>query len=181
MAAVGKGIKPAARITPVFSPLQQGMARKSGLTPMVLLAPWLLVGRLSLRIEHRRALVLVAVVDAPARDVVRRDLETHAIAGEDADAMLAHASAGVGEHARAVLEFDAELRVRQHFLDGTVHFQHFFLGQNNLWRSRERIGLPVVGLRGPEPRRDADYTCSRSQFLNALTAGRSAMTSGQTR
>src|SRR6185436_12759388 len=75
-------------------------------------------------------LVLVPVVDPATRHVVGRDLEAHAVAGEDADAVLAHAAAGVGEHGGAVLERDAEIRVRQHLLHGSVHLQHFFLGHS---------------------------------------------------
>src|SRR3954454_8092149 len=144
MATVGKGIKPDARITPVFSRLWQLKRKNRGQSPDFLPLP---VNRLALRVVHRCTLVLVPVVDAPAGDVVRRDLEPHAIAGENADAMLTHASAGVGEHARAVLQLDAELRVRQHFLDGAVHFQHFFLGQSNLWRSRGARWTGAVELR----------------------------------
>src|SRR5687767_6670890 len=42
--------------------------------------------------------VLVPEIDASARDVVGRDLQAHAVAGEDADAVLPHPAAGVGEH-----------------------------------------------------------------------------------
>src|SRR5207237_1341508 len=79
----GTGIKSVARFAPVFRRLA------------------LLVGRLSLRVVHRRALVLVPEVDPAASDVVGRDLEAHAIARQDADAVLAHAAAGVGEHVGA--------------------------------------------------------------------------------
>jgi len=73
----------------------------------------------------------VAEVDAPARHVVGRHLEVHAIAGDDADAVLAHLAAGIGEHLGAVGEQDAELGIRQHLLHGAFHLDHRFFGQGN--------------------------------------------------
>src|SRR5688572_29488236 len=86
-------------------------------------------------------LVLVAVVDAATGDVVGRDLEPYAVAGEDADAVLAHPAAGIGEHAGAVLERDAEIRVRQHLEHGAVHLQHFFLGHDKSLSCARRRGV----------------------------------------
>src|SRR5688572_1943481 len=103
----------------------------------------LLVRELAAGRGGRRVLVLVAVIDASARDVVWGDFEAHAVAGEDADAVLPHPAARIGEHVGAVFQLDAELRIGQHFLHGAVDFQHFFLGHgNNLSHAaggRERI------------------------------------------
>src|SRR5215813_3580601 len=110
MAAGGKGIKPTARITPI-QPLMAVETENRAAEPLSCLP--LSVSRLSLGIENRRPLVLVAVVDAAARHVVRRHLEADAVARKDADAVLAHAPAGIGEHGRAVLQFEAKLRVGQ--------------------------------------------------------------------
>src|SRR5688572_5689310 len=90
-------------------------------------------------------LVLVAVVDAATGDVVGRDLEPYAVAGEDADAVLAHPAAGVGEHAGAVFERDAEIRVRQHLEHGAVHLQHFFLGHDKSLSCARRARLFGTG------------------------------------
>src|SRR5262245_5631330 len=174
MATGGKGIKPTARYTPVFNRLWQ-LKQKIGVRPRFFLP--LSVNRLPLWIEYRRALVLVAVVDPAACHVVRRHLQPHAVARKDADAVLAHPPAGIGKHGRAVFQLDAELRVGQHFLDGPVHFKHLFFGHDKPRAlTRAQLNCRIWTTTG-----SPHYTCERSHFLNALTAGRSAMTSGQTR
>src|SRR5262245_4309460 len=85
------------------------------------------------RRRANRRFVLVAVVDAPTRDVIGRHLEGDSIAGEDADAVLPHLAACVSEDDRAVLQGDAKLRVRQHFLDSAFHLQHLFFGHTAKW------------------------------------------------
>src|SRR5690349_19501824 len=86
----------------------------------------LLVGEFSPPGRGRRA-VQMAVVDAPARDVVRRHLQAHPVARDDADAPLAHLAAGVREHVGAVLQAHAELRIRQHLVNRALHLDHLFL------------------------------------------------------
>src|SRR5712692_5372003 len=114
----------------------------------------------------RRADVEVAEIDAPAGDVIGRDLERHAVARNDADMALAHLAAGIREHARAVRQRDAELRVRQHLLHGAVHLDELFFRHGVAQYLPNRTQAPAF---------------SSSHFLNAATAGRSAMTSGHTR
>src|SRR5688572_10410050 len=102
----------------------------------------LLVGDLPLRIAHRGGAVEVAEADAPARHVVRRHLEADAVAGEDADAVLAHLAAGIGEHAGAVGQLDPELGIRQDFLDRAFHLDHLFFAQARPFRAA--LGLSAV-------------------------------------
>src|SRR5581483_5692355 len=51
---------------------------------------------------HRHGAVEVAVIDPAARQIVWRHFEADTIAGNDADAPLAHLAAGVRQHLRAV-------------------------------------------------------------------------------
>src|SRR5258705_12963640 len=50
----------------------------------------------------------VAVNDAPAREIVRRQLDLHAVAGQDADVVPAHLARDVGQHLVIVVESHAE-------------------------------------------------------------------------
>src|SRR3954465_7344926 len=73
---------------------------------------------------------LVAVDDATAREVVGRQLHDHAVLGQDADVVLPHLAADVGEHPVPVLQLDPEPRVGQRLddatldLDGPVFLRH---------------------------------------------------------
>src|SRR5438270_1952213 len=75
-------------------------------------------------------LLLVAVDDATAGQVVGRQLHDHAVLGQDADVVLAHLAADVGEHPVPVLQLDPEHRVGQRLddatldLDGPVFLRH---------------------------------------------------------
>src|SRR5687767_943058 len=124
----------------------EGKAERAPFSPF---RSTLAVDRPSRRHGHR-LLVLVAVVDAATGDVVGRDLEPYAVAGENADAVLAHAAAGVGEHAGTILQRDAEIRVRQHLEHGAVHLQHFFLGHDKSLSCarRARCSVPVMTTAG---------------------------------
>jgi hypothetical protein len=68
----------------------------------------------------RWALVLVAVDDPTSVEVVRRDLDAHAVAGEHADSEAAHLARQVREDGVPVLELDAEHRVGKRFDDLAV-------------------------------------------------------------
>src|SRR6266480_1071982 len=59
------------------------------------------------------ALLLEPVRDAPAREVVGRELDLHAVAREDPDEVHSHLPAHVREHLVAVLQLHAEHRVRE--------------------------------------------------------------------
>src|SRR4051794_13383755 len=65
-------------------------------------------------------LLLVAVDDATAGQVVGRELHDHAVLGEDADVVLTHLAADVGEHPVSVLQLDPEHRVGQGLDDATL-------------------------------------------------------------
>src|SRR5690242_1003102 len=64
-----------------------------------------------------RGRLLVAVGDATPAEVVRRELDLHAVAGEDADVVHAHLPGDVREHLVPVLELHAEHGVGQGFDD----------------------------------------------------------------
>ncbi|MNU04666.1 hypothetical protein D3C72_2491710 [compost metagenome] len=66
--------------------------------------------------------------DAALGQVVGRQLERDLVAGQDADVVLAHLAAAVGDQLVAVVERDAVARVGQDFGHCAVHFDQFFLG-----------------------------------------------------
>src|SRR3954466_2927473 len=53
--------------------------------------------------------LLVAEGDAGPREIVRRQLDLHAVSGQYPDAVLAHLSAQVAEYVVTVVEHDAEV------------------------------------------------------------------------
>src|SRR5262245_16302606 len=57
--------------------------------------------------------LLVAVGDSSAIQVVRRELDLHAVTGQDADVVAAHLAGDVTEDHVVVVELDAEHRVRE--------------------------------------------------------------------
>src|SRR3712207_4205114 len=63
---------------------------------------------------------LVPVDDATAGQVVGRELHDHAVLGQDADVVLAHLAADVGEHPVPVLQLDPEHRIGQRLDDATL-------------------------------------------------------------
>src|SRR5580704_9422876 len=71
--------------------------------------------------------LLVAEGDAPAREVVRAQLDPHPVADEDADVELAHLSRGVGQDILSGLQTHLEHRVGQRLDDGRVHLDGLFL------------------------------------------------------
>src|SRR5579884_1170759 len=62
-----------------------------------------------------RAGLLVPVHDAAPGQVVGRQLHDHPVLGQDADVVLPHLAADVGEHLVAVFQLDAKHRVGQRF------------------------------------------------------------------
>src|SRR3954468_1737411 len=64
--------------------------------------------------------LLVAVDDATAGQVVGRELHDHAVLGQDADVVLTHLAADVGEHPVPVLQLDPEHRIGQRLDDATL-------------------------------------------------------------
>src|SRR3954452_1288967 len=64
--------------------------------------------------------LLVAVDDSTAGQVVGRELHDHAVLGQDADVVLPHLAADVGEHPVPVLQLDPEHRIGQRLHDATL-------------------------------------------------------------
>mgnify|MGYP003340292131 CR=1 FL=1 len=75
-------------------------------------------------------LSLVPVHDATAGEVIWRQFHDDAVVEEDADVVLPHLAADVGEHLVSVLQLNAEHRIGQRLdhaaldLDGTVFLRH---------------------------------------------------------
>ena len=74
------------------------------------------------------ARLLVAVDDPAAREVVRAELELHAVAREDLDPVAAHLPGGVAERVVPVVERDLEHPVREGLDDLAFQLELFFLG-----------------------------------------------------
>jgi hypothetical protein len=69
-------------------------------------------------------------VDDPAAvEVVGRDLDAHAVAREDADAVAAHLAGHVAQDLVAVVELHPEHRVRERLDHLPLELDLFFLGQ----------------------------------------------------
>jgi hypothetical protein len=73
-------------------------------------------------------LSLVPESDAAPREVVRRDLEGNAIAGEHTDAKPSHLARDSGVDIVSVVHLHTEGRVGENFSDGTFELDCFFLG-----------------------------------------------------
>src|SRR4051812_36356312 len=69
----------------------------------------------------------VAVDDAAAIEVVRRQLDLHAVAGVDADPVAAHLAGGVADGWVAVVEDDLELAALVRLDDLALHLDLLFL------------------------------------------------------
>src|SRR3954454_9160488 len=81
---------------------------------------------------------LVAVGDAAAAEVVRRDVERHAVALEHADVELRHAARGVGQHLVPVLELHPVVAVGEHLGDHPVHLEGILLRHWGMTRGQSR-------------------------------------------
>jgi hypothetical protein len=69
---------------------------------------------------------LPAVGDAPARQIVRRELDVDVVTGRDADAEAAQTPGQAGEDRVAVLELDLERRAGEGFDDAADQAQRVF-------------------------------------------------------
>src|SRR5699024_7902654 len=100
--------------------------------------------------DRELSVLLVAVADPSAGEVVVRQLHDHAVLRQDADVVLPHLAADVGEDLMPVLELDAEHCVRQRLdhtaldLDGSVFLCHAGYGPPRFPGSR----LPVFRCTG---------------------------------
>ncbi|SOY45064.1 hypothetical protein CBM2585_A130541 [Cupriavidus taiwanensis] len=73
---------------------------------------------------------LVAEVDATLGQVVGRHFQGHAVAGQDADAVLLHLARSVCPDFNAVFQRDTIAVVRQGFRHHAAKFNEFFLSQS---------------------------------------------------
>src|SRR5204863_3461927 len=81
-----------------------------------------------LQLTHRDPARLAMPVDDPrAVEVVRGQLDPHAVTGQDADPKPPHLARDVPEHHVVVVELDAEHRVRQGLDDLALELDLFFL------------------------------------------------------
>src|SRR3954447_19614068 len=92
--------------------------------------------------------LLVPVDDAAAGQVVRRELHDDAVLRQDADVVLAHLAADVGENPVTVRELDAEHGVRQRLDDPALDLDGPFFLWHVLHLSRTAL---LVG-KGAGPR-----------------------------
>ncbi len=65
--------------------------------------------------------LLVSVGYAASGEIIRLQIDRHAVALKDADVVLPHLPAHVGQDFVSIFEFYAERRVRQDFGDGPHH------------------------------------------------------------
>src|SRR5688500_1240189 len=79
----------------------------------------------------RRIALLEAISDAALGQVVRGQFDQHFVAGQHADAVLAHLARGVAEDFVAILQLDAEHRIGQQLDHPSAHLEKFFLGHSN--------------------------------------------------
>ena len=71
--------------------------------------------------------LLEAVGDTTLGQIVGRHLDQNLVAGQHANAVLAHAAGGVSDDLVFVLELDAESGVGEQLSDDTGEFEQFFL------------------------------------------------------
>src|SRR4051795_9560723 len=93
----------------------------------------------------RTGCLLVPVNDATAGQVVGRELHDHSVLGQDADVVLAHLAADVGEHPVPVLQLHPEHRVGKRLDDATLDLDGPVLLRH------ARHGLPDWCAPTPEP------------------------------
>src|SRR5262252_2972727 len=92
-------------------------------------------------------ILLIAIHDPAATQVVRRHLDRHLVARQDLDEVHPHLARDVGEQPVTVLQLHAERRVRERFDHGALDLDALFLRQSNSFTyfpsgSTERISGP---------------------------------------
>src|SRR5690348_2949564 len=85
------------------------------------------VGARVARVGGETKTLLETVGDTPLGQIVWSHFDQHLVAGEDTDAVLAHATGGVSDDLVVVLELDPEGGVREQFRYDTRKFQLCFL------------------------------------------------------
>ena len=68
-------------------------------------------------------------IDSPLAQVVGRDLHGYFVAGDNANAVLAHLSRRIGDQRMTVLQCYKKPRIGHDFRDDTLHLQQFFFCQ----------------------------------------------------
>jgi len=102
-----------------------------------------LVGkRLKDRVARRG--LAVPVDDATSREVVRRELDLHSVAKEDADAIAPHLPRRVRKRLVAVVEGDAEHSIPQRLDDLAFHLDLLFLDGNDASPTNYWMGATFV-------------------------------------
>ena len=75
--------------------------------------------------------LLVAVDDSASIEIVNRKFNDHLIAGKNADEMLAHLAADMGENDPAVFQFDPKHCIRERYLDDALYLDGIITGLPN--------------------------------------------------
>src|SRR6185503_3293710 len=96
--------------------------------------------------DHRvaRRGLAVPVDDATSREVVRRELDLHSVAKEDADAIAPHLPRRVRKRLVAVVEGDAEHSIPQRLDDLAFHLDLLFLDGNDASPTNYWMGATFV-------------------------------------
>src|SRR5680860_404913 len=95
--------------------------------------------------------LLVPVGDAAAVEVIRGQLDLHAVARQDADVVPAHLAGDVPEDLVVVVELDAEHRVREGLYDLALHLNLLLFCQGAFLVFAPAPESPGTGI----PRRNA--------------------------
>src|SRR6266852_8425194 len=72
--------------------------------------------------------LLESIRDAAPGQVVRRQLDLDLVPGQDPDEVHPHLAGDVGQHLVAIVQLDAEHRVRQRLHHGPFHLDRVFFG-----------------------------------------------------
>jgi hypothetical protein len=104
--------------------------------------------------------------DAALGQVVGRQFQGHLVAGQDADVVLAHFPARVGDDHVAILQGHAVPRIRQHFVHRSAHFDEFFLGH-------DRVPPGVSGTGGSPAHEQAPSSARPRPLTHTLYRSRS--------
>ena len=102
-----------------------------------------------LALGRRSAALNMTEGNAALREVIRRELKRDAVAGENADVVLAHLAVGVSDEFVTVVELHSVAGVREHFQDLTRHLNEIFLCHMNpcVWGNVNpgilRLNLPL--------------------------------------
>lgn len=94
-------------------------------------ATWLASNKSVSRHTGRSPFVFVPEIDTPFGKVIDRQFQPNPVAGENTDAVFAHAARCVRRNDRAVFQGNAKPAVREHLIHDAVQFRQFFLCQIN--------------------------------------------------